>query len=87
MKPELVHRNDTVTLIFEVPGILLTIRGQAAESGAEGDLISVLNLQSKRTVQGIVTGIGQVRVTGTSGSTKPARTASLNPRSLPNRAE
>jgi flagella basal body P-ring formation protein FlgA len=79
MKPELVQRNETVTLVYEVPGILLTIRGKATESGAEGDLISVLNLQSKRTVQGTVVGLGQVRVTGTSVSPRPARTASLKP--------
>ena len=47
----LVQRNDTVTLIYEVPGIVLTIRGKAADSGAEGDVISVLNEQSKRTVR------------------------------------
>jgi flagella basal body P-ring formation protein FlgA len=77
MKPELVQRNETVTLIYEVPGILLTIRGKALESGAEGDLISVSNLQSKRTVQGTVIGIGQVLVTGTSASPRTAKTASL----------
>ena len=77
MKPELVQRNDTVTLIYEVPGIVLTIRGKALESGAEGDLISVSNLQSKRTVQGTVIGFGQVRVTGTSASPRTAKTASL----------
>jgi flagella basal body P-ring formation protein FlgA len=77
MKPELVQRNDTVTLIYEVPGILLTIRGKATEAGAEGDLISVLNLQSKRTVQGTVSGIGQVRVTGTARPNSSAKTAGL----------
>ena len=54
MKPELVQRNETVTIIYEVPGIVLTMRGKAQEAGAEGDVISVLNVQSKRTVQGTV---------------------------------
>ena len=49
-----------MTLIYEVPGIVLTMRGKAAESGAEGDVISVLNEQSKRTVQGIIVGPGRV---------------------------
>ena len=62
MKPELVARNETVTLIYEVPGIVLTVRGKAAEGGAEGDVISVLNEQSKRTVQGVVSGPGRVTV-------------------------
>ena len=60
MKPELVQRNETVTLIYEVPGITLTVRGKATEGGAEGDVISVLNEQSKRTVQGVVSGPGRV---------------------------
>jgi flagella basal body P-ring formation protein FlgA len=60
MKPELVQRNETVTLVYEVPGITLTVRGKAVEGGAEGDVISVLNEQSKRTVQGVIVGPGRV---------------------------
>lgn len=60
MKPEVVQRNETVTLVYEVPGITLTVRGKAAEGGAEGDVISVLNEQSKRTVQGVIVGPGRV---------------------------
>lgn len=60
MKPELVQRGETVTMVYEVPGIVLTVRGKAAEGGAEGDVISVLNEQSKRTVQGLVVAPGRV---------------------------
>jgi flagellar basal body P-ring formation protein FlgA len=62
MKPEIVQRNDTVTLVYQVPGIVLTLRGQAQEAGALGDSISVLNADSKRVVQAVVTGPGQVAV-------------------------
>lgn len=62
MKPEAVQRNDQVTLIYEVPGISLTVRGKAVEGGAEGDTISVLNEQSKRTVQGVIVGPGRVLI-------------------------
>jgi flagella basal body P-ring formation protein FlgA len=62
MKPELIQRNDAVTLIYEVPGITLTIRGKASDGGAEGDVINVLNEQTKRTVQGIIVGPGRVVV-------------------------
>lgn len=65
MKPELVSRGDTVTLVYEVPGITLTVIGKAAEGGAQGDTVSVLNEQSKRSVQGIVTGPGRVAVRAT----------------------
>jgi flagella basal body P-ring formation protein FlgA len=62
MKPEVVQRNDAVTLVFEVPGVMITARGKAVEAGAEGDIVNVLNEQSKRTVQGVVTGPGRVTV-------------------------
>jgi flagella basal body P-ring formation protein FlgA len=63
MRPELVQRNENVTLVFEAPGIMLTSRAKALETGAEGDVISVVNVQSKRIVQGTVTGPGTVTVT------------------------
>jgi flagellar basal body P-ring formation protein FlgA len=62
MKPEVVARNDTVTLVYEVPGLTLTLRGQAQDPGAVGDTIGVLNTQTKRTVQGVITGPGRVIV-------------------------
>jgi flagellar basal body P-ring formation protein FlgA len=65
MKPELVTRNETVTIVFEMPGIMLTTRGKALEAGAQGDLVNVLNVQSKRTVQATVTGPGRVTVFAT----------------------
>src|SRR3954470_21201442 len=61
-KPDLVQRDQNVTLIYESVGLYLTIRGKALEGGTEGDVVSVLNLQSKRTVSGVVTGRGQVSV-------------------------
>ena len=61
-KPDLVQRDQTVTLIFESAGLYLTVRGKALENGTEGDVVTVLNLQSKRTVSGVVTGRGQVTV-------------------------
>jgi flagellar basal body P-ring formation protein FlgA len=62
MKPELVHRDEVVTLVYEVPGLLLTMRGKALDSGTEGDLVSVLNVQSKRTIQGYVSGPGRISI-------------------------
>jgi flagellar basal body P-ring formation protein FlgA len=61
-KPELVGRGETVTIVFEVPGILLTILGKAVEPGALGDVISVVNVQSKHTLQATVIGPGRVSV-------------------------
>ena len=61
-KPDLVQRDDNVTLIFESAGLYLTIRGKAMEAGTEGDVVNVINLQSKRTVSGVVIGRDQVAI-------------------------
>ena len=61
-KPDIVTRNETVTIVYQAPGITLTLRGTAQDSGALGDTIGVLNIQSKRVVQGVITGPGRVTV-------------------------
>jgi flagellar basal body P-ring formation protein FlgA len=61
-KPDLVQRDENVTLIYEASGIYLTMRGKAVDAGTEGDTVTVLNLQSKRTLSGTVIGRGQVSV-------------------------
>ena len=73
IKPDLVKRDEPVTLVFEAPGLTLTTRGKALDTGAEGDVVNVLNLQSKRTIQGHVSGPGRITVSS-SGSriTEPA---------------
>jgi flagellar basal body P-ring formation protein FlgA len=68
MKPAIVQRNETVTIVYEAPGLTLTLRGQAQDSGALGDTVNVLNVESKRLVQGVVSGPGRVTV-----SAKPTR--------------
>jgi flagella basal body P-ring formation protein FlgA len=62
-RPQLVKRGEPVLLLYEVPGIVLTVRGKAEEAGSLGDTINILNIQSKRVIQGVVTGPGQVTVT------------------------
>jgi flagella basal body P-ring formation protein FlgA len=62
VKPDLVQRDQGVTLIYQSAGLYLTTRGKAVDNGTEGDVVSVLNLQSKRTVTGVVTGRGQVTI-------------------------
>src|SRR5262249_27275582 len=61
-KPDLVQRDQGVTLIYETAGIYLTVLGKALEAGTEGDVVNVMNLQSKRTVSGVVVGRGRVPI-------------------------
>lgn len=79
-KPDLVLRGASVTLVYETAGLYLTIRGKALDNGAEGDTISVLNLQSKREVTGTVTASGVVTLSPLTprnfAVTRPQRTAS-----------
>jgi len=74
-KPDLVNRDQNVTLIYESSGLYLTIRGKALEGGTEGDVVNVLNLQSKRTVSGVVVGRGQVSVAISTPRPAPATEA------------
>jgi flagella basal body P-ring formation protein FlgA len=77
-KPDLVTRDQSVTLIYESSGLYLTIRGKALEGGTEGDVVNVINLQSKRTVSGVVVGRGQVSVAISTPRPAPAADAPVN---------
>jgi flagella basal body P-ring formation protein FlgA len=74
MKPQIVSRDDGVTIIFRTKSITLTLRGKAMGNGAEGEMISVLNPTSKRIVQATVTAPGVVTV----NDAHPLNTASVN---------
>lgn len=62
-RPQLIKRGEPVMLLYEVPGIVLTARGKSEDAGSLGDTVNVLNVQSKRVVQGTVTAHGQVTIT------------------------
>ena len=79
VKPDLVQRDDNVTLIFESTGLYLTVRGKAMEAGTEGDVVNVLNLQSKHTVSGVVIGHGQVAISVATPRLPAAADASAEP--------
>ncbi|WP_422377142.1 flagellar basal body P-ring formation chaperone FlgA [Roseibium sp.] len=61
-RPVLIRRGEKITVTFEMPGMKLTSRAQAMDDGAKGDVIDVMNLQSRRIVPAIVISRGQVRV-------------------------
>jgi flagella basal body P-ring formation protein FlgA len=83
-KPDLVVRDQNVTLIYQTAGLYLTASGKAMENGTEGDVVNVLNLQSKRTVVGTVVGRGQVAITVATPrlpppAAAPDQTSSISP--------
>jgi flagella basal body P-ring formation protein FlgA len=67
-RPEVIARGEAILLVYEVPGLNLSVRGRANEGGALGDTISVTNPQSKRTVQATVTGPGKAAASAVAGA-------------------
>jgi flagella basal body P-ring formation protein FlgA len=52
----LIHRGDTVTLVYIAPGLQLTTRAKALNDAAIGGAVRLVNLQSNRAVDAVVTG-------------------------------
>ncbi len=73
IRPELVARGDIVTVIYDTPGISLSLRAKATDAGALGDTVGLVNPISKKTLQGVV--IGQGRVSASTAA--PGRLAAV----------
>lgn len=61
-RPELVARGEVVTVVYQTPGMMLSMRAKAADGGALGDTISITNPQSKKTLQAVIVAPGRVTV-------------------------
>ena len=62
--PIVVTRGQTITMIFNAPGVDLTAMGRAMSEGGVGDTVTVQNPTSFRMLSGVVTGPGTVRAAG-----------------------
>jgi flagella basal body P-ring formation protein FlgA len=60
--PVIVARNSTVTIMLRTGSLMLTAQGRASEDGAKGDTIRVVNLQSKKTIEAVVSGPDHVTI-------------------------
>jgi len=58
-----VRRGESVTLVYEAPGMSLSMRTRALEDALVGQNVRVLNTASNRTIDAIVTGPGAARAT------------------------
>jgi len=47
---------------IETPYITVTAQGKAQQDGAEGETVRVINTQSNRVVEGVVTGPGTIEI-------------------------
>jgi flagella basal body P-ring formation protein FlgA len=68
-----IKPGDMVTVTFETDGILLSLEGKAMGAAGVGEALAVLNTQSKKTVQTMVTGPGQAVVGPAAQDIKTAR--------------
>ncbi|WP_338048620.1 flagellar basal body P-ring formation chaperone FlgA [Phaeovibrio sulfidiphilus] len=74
LRPEVVRRNAVVTMELSMPGLNVTAKGRALESGADGDVIRVMNLASRQVVNATVVDPSRVIVAPpSSAAAAPAR--------------
>jgi flagellar basal body P-ring formation protein FlgA len=57
--PKVIRRDQDVEVVFLQDGIRLVLTGRALADAAVGDPVSVLNLQSKKTIDAVASGPGQ----------------------------
>jgi flagella basal body P-ring formation protein FlgA len=62
VQPTLVKSGSTVTIVLKSNGLTLTASAQALGDGKNGENIQVMNVQSKRVLQAVVTGPDEVAV-------------------------
>lgn len=62
-KPILVEKNQLVSVVYASQGLMLSMRGRAQANGSMGDTVRIQNPQSKRIVEGTVSGAAQVTIT------------------------
>lgn len=72
-QPVLVRKNAEITVSYQAPGLTLTMRARALQSGAMGDVVNIRNLQSNRTIRATVIGTDMV-----AASTKGIRLLAAN---------
>ena len=60
--PRMVDKGTLVTITLESPNISLSAQGKALQEGGKGDVIRVVNTQSNRIVEAVVSGPNQVSV-------------------------
>jgi len=61
-KPRIITRGQKVTIMAQSGSMLVRMKGKALDNGAIGDRIKVINIRSKKKLEGIITVAGEVKV-------------------------
>ncbi len=61
-EPELVRRKGPVIITFRSGNLELTARATALQSGAKGDIVRVMNMDSRKVIQAVVVGENAVEI-------------------------
>ena len=72
MRPQMVKKGAAVHVTLAQGGMFLSSTGKALENGGDGDMIRVMNLRSKKTIEARITGPNSVEIV----SASPLRLAS-----------
>lgn len=62
-----VERNEVVRMVYRQNGLTIQSDGRALGRAALGETVSVMNLSSRQSVQGVVMASGLIEVTGSAG--------------------
>jgi flagella basal body P-ring formation protein FlgA len=69
-RPIVVIKGETVTMLFNAPGVELTATGRAMGEGGVGDTVMVQNPASFRMINGVISAPGTVVATGPASPTQ-----------------
>ncbi len=77
MAQKVIKKDEIIAVIYEMDGVSLKLQGKALSDAAAGDVIQVLNTQSKKTIEAVAVGPGEALVGPQADSLKSRRFASL----------
>lgn len=64
-----IERNEIVRMVYRQGQLMILSEGRALSRAGLGDQLTVMNLASRQSVQGVVNSVGLVEVIGSAGAT------------------
>ncbi len=61
-KPQAITRGQTITMLAQSGRMVVRMTGKALDNGAVGDRIKVLNVKSRKKLEGVITSPGEVEI-------------------------